>query len=297
MFISEESLFVFVSTGKLQKMFTLRVMERGYEYIGRDKIPQKTSYFVKTLGTDLTESIEKAKRYAKENAIPFKDECGLTISKISRRSAQEIQAEKDEARAKNEILIAHKEALKINADMDLRNHHFDLFSTVHFGKFAGRMTVAKLIAEHFPYLQFLIFGMEAKDTLTELKTDLLRTPAQAQLLWFLESVSPWLPPLPKNKSNYVGTIGEKMEFTATVKNVLHFDSEFGIVFIYLMEDENGNVLSIKYSGSKFYLRRNVTYKFQAKVKDHQLYEPKGDLGLPAIKQTQLFYLSKVVEIE
>jgi hypothetical protein len=42
-------------------------------------------------------------------------------------------------------------------------------------------------------------------------------------------------------SNYIGTVGEKIKFTGTIKYISSFDTQYGITRIYRITDTNGNI--------------------------------------------------------
>ncbi len=68
------------------------------------------------------------------------------------------------------------------------------------------------------------------------------------------------------RSNHVGSIGERKEFTATVVFTKDFETDFGISTLTIMEDAEGNVL--KWFGAGFGEEKGATLKFKATVKKH-----------------------------
>lgn len=52
----------------------------------------------------------------------------------------------------------------------------------------------------------------------------------------------------KNAAQFVGTIGERREFTCTLKKVMVFEGHYGKSYMHLMRDSENN--TIKYKGSK-----------------------------------------------
>lgn len=67
-------------------------------------------------------------------------------------------------------------------------------------------------------------------------------------------------------STHVGAVGERREFTATVKAIPSFESQFGTMYINIMADAAGNV--IVYKGNKPLAEKGQQIKFVATVKDH-----------------------------
>jgi hypothetical protein len=82
----------------------------------------------------------------------------------------------------------------------------------------------------------------------------------------------------RNSSEYVGTVGDRKEFSLLVEKVIGCEGQFGMYFINLLKDEDGNVFV--YMGSKSfgdYEGQNVTVK--ATVKEHSEYN--------GVKQTKI----------
>ena len=67
-------------------------------------------------------------------------------------------------------------------------------------------------------------------------------------------------------SKHIGTVGEKIEFKATLTFVKGFGGYYGITFIHVMKDEAGNV--IVYKGSKKLGDKEAILNIKAKIKDH-----------------------------
>lgn len=67
-------------------------------------------------------------------------------------------------------------------------------------------------------------------------------------------------------SHHVGVVGERREFTLTVNKVFSFDSQFGVTFINICKDADGNV--IVYKGSND-LEEGETVRVKATVKAHE----------------------------
>jgi hypothetical protein len=90
----------------------------------------------------------------------------------------------------------------------------------------------------------------------------------------------------KKPSEYVGEVGQRLEFTATVKNQFCFDNQFGVTYITLLETPEGNVL--KWSGNGHGMDKNLTYTFKGTIKEHSEYKE--------IKQTVLTRCMNIKEV-
>ena len=69
-------------------------------------------------------------------------------------------------------------------------------------------------------------------------------------------------------SEYVGSVGEKITFEATLKKTAGYQSQYGYVTIYKFEDDNNNRY-IWFSSGDIGIEENTKYKIIATVKDHK----------------------------
>ena len=287
MFFSTETLFAFVSTGAEQKMYTLRTMEKGYIIV---KGLRQTAYFtsyVKNLSIDLATAIDKAKASAAANGIPFKltpdsdkelfDIERLTPEQLNHRNWKKLQDElkkQEEKDAKAKAL--HDELAAIEYSFD---------SEMSFGKYKNKETIKNVIKNDIDYIYWLYENNELP--FTQLTSHL-----QAQLNWIHANVT--LPERVMLVSEYVGSVGDKLTITATCKRswVSTYEPAWGAKVYsdnYIMSDENGSIFKIKYSGDKWSMEENKTYTFTGKVKKQDEYNE--------VKQTHLYYVGKVEEVE
>lgn len=66
-------------------------------------------------------------------------------------------------------------------------------------------------------------------------------------------------------SNYVGEVGQRIEFSLTVEKVFEFDGFYGITFINICRDENNNV--VVYKGSNGW-EKGESVRCKATIKEH-----------------------------
>jgi len=69
-------------------------------------------------------------------------------------------------------------------------------------------------------------------------------------------------------SEYVGSVGEKITFEATLKKIAGYQSQYGYVTVYKFEDDNNNRY-IWFSSGDIGIEENIKYKIIATVKDHK----------------------------
>lgn len=75
----------------------------------------------------------------------------------------------------------------------------------------------------------------------------------------------------KNSSNFIGVVGAKTESTLTLKFEKSFSGVYGITFLQIFNDENGNAVS--YMGaSPMNLEKDETVKVKFTVKAHEEYK-------------------------
>lgn len=70
----------------------------------------------------------------------------------------------------------------------------------------------------------------------------------------------------KSLSSHVGEVGKRQVFTLTCDHVVELPSDYGLLCINLLRDEDGN--RIIYKGGKHLLNKGETAQFKATVKEH-----------------------------
>ena len=82
-------------------------------------------------------------------------------------------------------------------------------------------------------------------------------------------------------NEYIGTVGEKQDFTAKVLRSVTFDTMYGTTTAVTFEDSEGRQISFFDNKAREY-NKGEEYSFKAKVKAHEEYK--------GIKQTKVFYV-------
>lgn len=113
----------------------------------------------------------------------------------------------------------------------------------------------------------------------------------AELKWERTEITYFPPkkeekPKPVSHSEWVGTVGDRQEFTLTVVKEIPVESQWGAKSIYILEDEAKNV--IKYVSSNPYWNEGETYKMGARIKSHDEYRD--------TKQTVITRPTKIEEV-
>jgi hypothetical protein len=67
-------------------------------------------------------------------------------------------------------------------------------------------------------------------------------------------------------AKHVGTVGERRDFTLTVKFTTAYETQFGVTHVHVMEDVEGNV--VVYKGSKVIGEKGETITVKATIKEH-----------------------------
>src|SRR5690606_4460124 len=73
----------------------------------------------------------------------------------------------------------------------------------------------------------------------------------------------------RKQGEFVGEVGKRQEFTATVNRVILFENAYGVTKFHIMTDENGNNLVWYSSGAR--LEEGATFTLKATVKEHKEY--------------------------
>lgn len=96
-------------------------------------------------------------------------------------------------------------------------------------------------------------------------------------------------------SEFVGTVGNRMEFTLTVTAAHEYETQYGVMYIYLFSDTDGNVYKWKTNGGPQmpngdYASTGDTVTVKATVKSHDVYVNKNGTET---KQTVLTRVSVI----
>ena len=68
------------------------------------------------------------------------------------------------------------------------------------------------------------------------------------------------------KSNWVGTVGERRDFTVTIRNVVVIDGVYGASYLHIMHDADGN--SVIYKGTNVLGEKGALVTIKATIKEH-----------------------------
>lgn len=80
-----------------------------------------------------------------------------------------------------------------------------------------------------------------------------------------------------DKSGWVGTIGERMDFSLTIRILIEMEGQYGYSYLHVMNDAQGNVLV--YKGTKKLGERGDAVQVKATVTDHDMRD--------GVKQTKI----------
>jgi hypothetical protein len=67
-------------------------------------------------------------------------------------------------------------------------------------------------------------------------------------------------------SNWIGTVGERRDFTVTIRHIVTMEGQFGTSYLHIMNDAQGNV--VIYKGTKVLGGKTETLTVKATVKEH-----------------------------
>lgn len=67
-------------------------------------------------------------------------------------------------------------------------------------------------------------------------------------------------------SNWIGTVGERRDFTLTIRHIVEMEGLYGTSFLHILNDAQGNV--VIYKGTKLLGGKGETLTVKATVKEH-----------------------------
>ncbi len=99
-------------------------------------------------------------------------------------------------------------------------------------------------------------------------------------------------------SEYIGSIGDKLDIEVTFSHEVSFDTQFGRMNIYFFKDEAGNTLAWKTSamlwiddldenGNNIFIRKGDKIRFTASIKEHNEYKGEKQTMLQRVRKIQM----------
>ncbi len=256
-----ETLYVYVSTGCENKMYTLRSLEKIIvsDYYG-NRVVYK-SYYLKNLSTNLEEAVRKAKEYAENMLIPFSEkEPSKELNQITRKEKQ-TKEELEKIERKNQEAIAEQERARAEFIKTRIKEAKEMIDNglVPFGKYRN----CRIIALPPMYVKWVMsFNKDDNSPDTSIVEYL-----KMAILTNHTHLLNWLP----HEEKYIsGEIGLRCEFVATVINTAHFNSDFGLYTISTLVTKNRECLVVK--STSFNYDVGTTLRFKATIKEFSEYK-------------------------
>lgn len=157
-----------------------------------------------------------------------------TLAKLNARAEAKDAARRAKAQAAQAAEAARIAALS------------DAFETTHPGLIAWART------KHGDFFASVVDQFHKRGELS---------PAQIEILARIRAEETERP-----ESAHVGEVGDRMQFDLRIKFVRSFDSQFGIVYINVCEDSNGNI--IVYKGSNCLGEKGANVSVIASISEH-----------------------------
>lgn len=109
----------------------------------------------------------------------------------------------------------------------------------------------------------------------------------------------------KAQSDYIGSIGDKLDIEVTFSHEVSFDTQFGRMYIYFFKDEAGNTLAWKTSamlwindldenGNNIFIRKGDKIRFTASIKEHNEYKGEKQTMLQRVRKIQMIQKAQEV---
>lgn len=250
---------LFITTGETSAMYTLR---EDYEHFNADGTVDIWSFHHRNLSTDYDKAVVKAKEFAEHYAMPLRANSESEMREITRRTSEEVQAERE---AEQIAVDARKAEWK--AKIEKEQDELIAEGKIPFGKFKGW-----LIKEcPFGYASWLADSVADFEDGSVIKNfaELIISDHKDRIL-----------PKPVKKK-ITGEVGERLEFTATVTRQNSFDGMYGTTFFTTLVTKDRVCLIVK-SGS-FYPEVGEKLKFKATVKSHDDYKGQAQTVIQRVK--------------
>lgn len=136
---------------------------------------------------------------------------------------------------------------------------------------------------------------KAKADMQEALKEIARKQAEREARWAEE----------KAASEYVGSVGDKLDIEVTFSHEVSFDTQFGSMYIYFFKDEAGNTLAWKTSsmlwineldenGNNIFIRKGDKIRFSASIKEHSEYKGEKQTMLQRVRKIQMIQKAQEV---
>lgn len=252
----------FISFGDQAKMYTLYVVYSVSESGNNSAHNSEYTSYIKNLSCDPKKAMLKAALYAAQHNI------SVVHTKAVETPLNEIQrikkSEKERIERENKEKSENKEREILNEIVSLYHDQYDSEQFV-FGKYYGK-TFAEVKRINHDYIRFICETFPKKENPRSIK-DLCINSVHEFFKYNPISVKE----AKESTSEYVGLLGERREFTVTVKKKLPIETIFGYSVLYIFEDSEGNVLKSFYSGKKSMGVEGEVVNIKGSIDKHELY--------------------------
>jgi len=210
--IDHQDSTAYIATGDLGGFYTLRVYTINYYENG--SVEHRDS-FIQNLSTDAKKADQMLKEFAQIHGCDVGASSDFALNEHNKWSLL------------NEIALKSIKEKKV----------------LNFGKYSGQSFDA-MIEKDLGYMQWLasemIPDLKVKQSTFKLTVAAIQQLCEEGVLSIPEKVAK--PIVEKKTSEFVGTVGEKIEVTGTVLFRKIVDGQFGCSLMIIMEDADGNVL-------------------------------------------------------
>lgn len=245
---------MFIGVGALNCFYTLRETYLHEWYEGNRRYTEVRSRHHYNLSQDAAEAVTKATEAAAREGLPMRS----TVEGIQ-QELNEIKRAGAEEMARRQRAIEEREAQwaaeRVKTDEQLREVIAAGFFP--FGRFVGE-AFEKADPGYINWMMDKVADFEDGSMLRLIAEKLIADYPELRL------------PVPVN-GKYMGAVGARCEFSATVVRTFCFDSQFGRVYIVKMVTPDGCCVVSK---GRFFAEVGETIKAKGTIKGHDLY--KGD---------------------
>jgi hypothetical protein len=218
--ISSTPVYSFISTGDLTAMYTLRVMCDVIAVIDGERVAYMDDYYIQNLSTDKGLANTKGTTMSENMGLVLKSSATFDLEEIKRRKAGEVAAQREAIeRMERERVVA----LQIEFDGQVKE------GVMLCGRYTG--LTAQEVANRGD-IDYLVYCSEQANPTNYFKS---------KWLVCCSIAAEWIEANPQKPSEFVGTIGEKLEVEVTVKRASVCSGPYYNV-LYIAQTDDGDMI-------------------------------------------------------
>lgn len=249
--------YTFISTGEKIAMYTLRVAGTAVLMICGERSVINHSYYIRNLSTDREKALSVGAEISGLLGHPFKPNADFDLNEIKRINAEESKERRE----------AIERDIRERTEAAITEYKGDLDEGILLiGKYVGRSVTE--VGENDPeYLRWLAGNAEEY---SETDESIYYSKFNASALIALK----WVRDNPRPTSEWIGNVGDKIEFTAKLTKIVDINGQFPTSLFRFVNNE-GSVITTYSTAKKMeelHVGDEVTIKATVKRHENSVYE-------------------------